>query len=190
MKKALLFISIFALMLAACTSKPPMEKAAQMPAYDTAGLASFQEWKLMNERADMAKFEAQKEEQPEAAPVYKAKAPVRKAKKVTPVQTQTDDNTGNSNTGATQTDDGAVVNTGNTDNGTSGSTGETQEPAKEEKKGISNAAKGTAIGAAGGAVLGAVISKKNKVLGGVIGGVIGGGIGYGIGRKMDKKQGR
>jgi hypothetical protein len=189
MKKALLFISIFTLILAACTTKPKIESAAQMPAYDTTGLASFQEWKLMNERADLAKFQAEQMEQPVAAPVYKAKAPVRKAKK--PVPAQTSNNTGNSdNSGSTQNNDnGAVVNTGNTDNGNAG-TGETQEPAKEEKKGISNAAKGTVIGAAGGAVIGAVIMKKNRVLGGVLGGVIGGGVGYGIGRKMDKKEGR
>jgi hypothetical protein len=71
---------------------------------------------------------------------------------------------------------------------------ETQNSAKTttatQKKGISKAAKGTAIGAASGAVLGAVINKRNRVAGAVIGGVIGGGGGYVIGRKMDKKDGR
>ena len=126
----------------------------------------------------------------EAAPFfYKTKTPGRKAKKPAPVKTtpvETDNSGSDDNTG-----NGDVVNTGNTgsDNGNTGSTGDTQEPV-QEKKGISNAAKGTVIGAAGGAVIGAVISKKNKVLGGVIGGVIGGGVGYGIGRTIDKKQGR
>jgi len=187
MKKALLFISIFALILAACNTRPQVQQA-QAPAFDTAGLASFQEWKLMNERAELAKFQQQQTAVEEAAPVvYKTKAPVRKARKPAPVKrtpVETDNNGSNDNTG-----NGDVVNTGNTgsDNGNTGSTGDTQEPA-QEKKGISNAAKGTVIGAAGGAVIGAVINKKNRVLGGVIGGVIGGGVGYGIGRKIDKKQ--
>ncbi len=57
----------------------------------------------------------------------------------------------------------------------------------EEKKGWSNAAKGTVIGAGAGAVGGAVLSKK-KGKGAIIGGVIGAGAGYIIGRDKDKRQ--
>ena len=71
---------------------------------------------------------------------------------------------------------------------TNGQADETDEVAKEEKKGISKAAKAAIIGAVGGAVAGAVIGKNGK--GAIIGGVIGAAGGYVLGRKQDKKDGR
>jgi len=59
-----------------------------------------------------------------------------------------------------------------------------------QKKGMSQAAKGTIIGTVGGAAAGAIISKKNRGLGAVIGGVVGGATGYTIGRAGDRKSGR
>ena len=69
-------------------------------------------------------------------------------------------------------------------NGGSSSTGTTQ------KKGISEAAKGTAIGAVSGAALGAIVNKKNRGGGAVVGGVIGAATGYTLGRAQDRKSGR
>lgn len=59
-----------------------------------------------------------------------------------------------------------------------------------EKKGWSDAAKGTAIGAGVGAGVGALIDKDKRVRGAVIGAAIGGGSGYAIGRKSDRESGR
>lgn len=59
-----------------------------------------------------------------------------------------------------------------------------------QKKGMSDAAKGTIIGTVGGAAAGAIINKKNRGAGAVIGGVIGGATGYTIGRAKDRKTGR
>jgi hypothetical protein len=53
MKKALLFISLFAIIIAVgCTSRTSPVEAVQTPAPDTTGLAAFQEWKFANERKD------------------------------------------------------------------------------------------------------------------------------------------
>lgn len=59
-----------------------------------------------------------------------------------------------------------------------------------EKKGWSDAAKGTAIGAGAGAVVGALIDKDKRLRGAAIGAAIGGGGGYAIGRKKDRQSGR
>lgn len=59
-----------------------------------------------------------------------------------------------------------------------------------EKKGWSDAAKGTAIGAGAGAVVGALIDKDKRLRGAAIGAAIGGGGGYAIGRKKDRESGR
>lgn len=69
-------------------------------------------------------------------------------------------------------------------NGSSSSQGTTQ------KKGISEAAKGTAIGVVSGAALGAIVNKKNRGGGAVVGGIIGGATGYTLGRAQDRKSGR
>lgn len=66
----------------------------------------------------------------------------------------------------------------------------TQPAPVQQKKGWSDAAKGTAIGAGVGAGVGALIDKDKRVRGAVIGGAIGGGSGYAIGRKSDRKSGR
>ena len=178
MKKSILFISIFALFLAACTSRTADNTQAKaVVAYeDTVGLSAFQDWKFQNELKQASDYGFKEE-----TPVVAKKAPAKKKavvrKKAQPAVNTNTNNTGvnDNGTGSTETVGTETTNTGE------------QE---EEKKGISKAAKGTAIGAASGAVLGAVIHKKNRVMGGVIGGVLGGAIGYGIGRKMDKKDGR
>ncbi|MCD1116124.1 glycine zipper family protein [Chryseobacterium turcicum] len=59
-----------------------------------------------------------------------------------------------------------------------------------KKKGISEAAKGTAIGVVSGAALGAIVNKKNRGGGAVVGGIIGGATGYTLGRSQDRKSGR
>lgn len=59
-----------------------------------------------------------------------------------------------------------------------------------QKKGWSDAAKGTAIGAGVGAGVGALIDKDRRLRGAAIGAAIGGGSGYAIGRKSDRKSGR
>ena len=177
MKKALLFVSIFAILFAvACTSKTADQ--AQQPVADTTGLAAFQEWKFQNELK--ASNEYMQETAVATAPVktVKKKVAAKKPKPVvTPAPEQTEqDNNGTVNETPSQDQTGTI--------GT-----ETTNEAKE-KKGISNAVKGTVIGAVSGAVLGAVINKKNRVVGGVIGGVLGGGVGFGIGKKIDKNEGR
>lgn len=63
-------------------------------------------------------------------------------------------------------------------------------PQQQQKKGWSDAAKGTAIGAGVGAGVGALIDKDKRGRGAVIGGVIGGSGGYAIGRKSDRESGR
>jgi hypothetical protein len=182
MKKTLLFISIFAIALASCTSRTAKDNQVaqvQLPTIDTTGLAAFQEWKYMHERAAITEYQAEPQVKYVTKPAKKA--PVKKAKKPAPAPVYNDDN---EDIGTSPL---PGINEGN--NGTIGT--ETSNEAQEEKKkGISNAAKGTAIGAVGGGAIGAVLFKKNRVLGGAIGAVLGGGIGYGIGRKMDKKQGR
>lgn len=60
----------------------------------------------------------------------------------------------------------------------------------EQKKGWSDAAKGTAIGAGAGAVMGAIIDKDKRLRGAAIGAAIGGTGGYVIGRKKDRQSGR
>jgi hypothetical protein len=183
MKKTLLFISLFAIALASCTSRTAKDNQVaqmQLPTVDTTGLAAFQEWKYMHERAAITEYQAEQEVK-YVTPAKKA--PVKKKKKPAPAPVYND----NDNNGDIGTAPLPGINEGN--NGTIGT--ETSNEAQEEKKkGISNAAKGTAIGAVGGGAIGAVLFKKNRVLGGAIGAVLGGGIGYGIGRKMDKKQGR
>ena len=98
--------------------------------------------------------------------------------------------TATTTTTATETKDAAQSGgTASTEAGnTNGQADETDEVAKEEKKGISKAAKAAIIGAVGGAVAGAVIGKNGK--GAIIGGVIGAAGGYVLGRKQDKKDGR
>lgn len=64
------------------------------------------------------------------------------------------------------------------------------EPEVQQKKGWSDAAKGTAIGAGVGAGVGALIDKDKPGRGAAIGAAIGGGSGYAIGRKSDRESGR
>ncbi|MFC6268735.1 YMGG-like glycine zipper-containing protein [Frigoriflavimonas asaccharolytica] len=78
--------------------------------------------------------------------------------------------------------------TSNSNAGTS--SGSSTNAPVAQKKGISDAAKGTIIGTVGGAAAGAIISKKNRGAGAVIGGVVGGATGYTIGRAKDRKTGR
>lgn len=66
----------------------------------------------------------------------------------------------------------------------------TQPAPVEQKKGWSDAAKGTAIGAGVGAGVGALIDKDKRLRGAAIGAAVGGGSGYAIGRKSDRKSGR
>jgi len=83
----------------------------------------------------------------------------------------------------------SASNSGNgtyTNNGGSRSQGSTAT----KKKGVSEAAKGTAIGVVSGAALGAIVNKKNRGAGAVIGGVVGGATGYTLGRAQDRKSGR
>jgi len=62
--------------------------------------------------------------------------------------------------------------------------------ATPQKKGWSDAAKGTAIGAAAGAGVGALIDKDKRLRGAAIGAAVGGAGGYAIGRKKDRQSGR
>ena len=165
MKRILSIVSIAAV-FAACNPQPKVaEVTTAPPSLDTVGLAQYQQWKVQNELQQSEIVE----EQPSQAS-YAAAAPVAKKRSAAPVRKASTRSRSVSNESGTMSS-------------------ETANTAKA-KKGISKAAKGTAIGAAGGAVVGAVINKKNRVVGGVIGGVLGGGIGYGIGRGMDKKDGR
>jgi len=66
----------------------------------------------------------------------------------------------------------------------------TAQPTTTEKKGWSDAAKGTAIGAGVGAVTGALIDKDKRLRGAAIGAAVGGAGGYAIGRKKDRESGR
>ena len=177
------FIPIFSLafLMVACTSNPnnglPVTATPQVPAApvynpDTAGLAQFQQWKAANELASADSYKK--------LDMQRAATPVKKIKKAYPVP--------NATTPGNTSGSGNTASGGN-DAGTMSSESENTAKAPE-KKGISKAAKGTAIGAGAGAVAGAVIGKKNRVVGGVIGGVVGGAVGYGIGRHMDKKDGR
>ena len=83
---------------------------------------------------------------------------------------------------------GTTTNSGN-GNGT-GTTGDGTVPAETKKKntGWSQAAKTATIGGVGGAVIGGVIGKGAK--GAAIGGVIGAAGGYILGRRADRKSGR
>ena len=189
MKKAILFISLFALFLAACTRPASTDSTLKAPQTDTTGLAAFQEWKFQNERAafdDYQQLKAEAQVQEQAAPVVYKKSAVKrkttasKPRVVLPDASNEDDgtaNTGSGNSGNTGSMGSEGTNTGNAGTG--------QEVAKKK---TSNAVKGAVIGAGTGAVLGAVINKKNRVLGGVIGGVLGGAVGYGIGKSKDKKE--
>jgi hypothetical protein len=69
-------------------------------------------------------------------------------------------------------------------------TSATKTTSTTQKKGWSDAAKGTAIGAGVGAGVGALIDKDKRLRGAVIGAAIGGGSGYAIGRKSDRNSGR
>ena len=80
----------------------------------------------------------------------------------------------------------STTNTGTT-NGT-GTAGTAPAEAKKKNEGWSQAAKGTTIGGVGGAVIGGVIGKGAK--GAAIGGIIGAAGGYILGRKADRKSGR
>jgi hypothetical protein len=191
MKKVLLSIGA-ALSLIACNQVPQetagtaTQQQIQQPLADTAGLASFRNWKVQNELADISEYQAQQIAPVAAAPRQiakkKAAAPVRHSnpapapKPVEQTQTSTSDNTAKNETGS-----GAGT----------GTTGAGDETAQTEKKGgWSKAEKGAVIGGIAGAAGGAVINKKNRVAGAVIGAVIGAGGGYAIGRGMDKKDGR
>jgi hypothetical protein len=70
------------------------------------------------------------------------------------------------------------------------SAGSSSQGTTAKKKGISEAAKGTAIGVVSGAALGAIVNKKNRGGGAVVGGIIGGATGYTLGRAQDRKSGR
>ncbi|OCK49716.1 hypothetical protein BA768_07395 [Chryseobacterium sp. CBo1] len=74
--------------------------------------------------------------------------------------------------------------------GGSSSGGSSSQGTTAQKKGISDAAKGTAIGVVSGAALGAIVNKKNRGGGAVVGGIIGGATGYTLGRAQDRKSGR
>lgn len=74
--------------------------------------------------------------------------------------------------------------------GGSSSGGSSSQGTTAKKKGISEAAKGTAIGVVSGAALGAIVNKKNRGGGAVVGGIIGGATGYTLGRAQDRKSGR
>lgn len=75
-------------------------------------------------------------------------------------------------------------------NGSQASNSSSQGTTTAKKKGISEAAKGTAIGVVSGAALGAIVNKKNRGGGAVVGGIIGGATGYTLGRAQDRKSGR
>jgi hypothetical protein len=75
-------------------------------------------------------------------------------------------------------------------NGSQASNSSSQGTIAAKKKGISEAAKGTAIGVVSGAALGAIVNKKNRGGGAVVGGIIGGATGYTLGRSQDRKSGR
>ena len=190
MKKLILSFGS-ALFLIACNEVPQQtagtatQQQIQQPVADTAGLASFREWKVQNELADISEYQAQQQTAAAAAPAARksvaGKAPAAPVRKSTPApqpveqpQTKTPDisngDAGNSGTGSTP--------------------GSTETAQTEKKEGWSKAAKGAVIGGVAGAAGGAVINKQNRVVGAVVGAVIGAGGGYVIGRGMDKKDGR
>jgi Glycine zipper len=190
MKKLILSFGA-ALALVACNEVPEQTAGAatqqqvQQPIPDTAGLASFREWKVQNELADVSEYQAQ---QPVAsAPI--ARKTVKKtvaapARKSTPASQPTEQPAASTPDNTVSTGDG-----GNSGSGTSNS-GTTETAKTEKKEGWSKAAKGAVIGGVAGAAGGAVVNKKNRVVGAVVGAVIGAGGGYAIGRGMDKKDGR
>lgn len=165
MKKLLPILSILsisAILLAACNSKPSTDaNSGKVLTYiDTAGLADFQKWKTLNELKDPAAYYNQGTEVSTNQPVRKTTRSYRSTQKT-------------SNNG------GGSLNS------------VSQYPAKTTaKKGWSRKAKGAVIGGGGGAILGAVINKNNRLVGGAIGGALGAGIGYVIGNELDKKHGR
>jgi len=81
-------------------------------------------------------------------------------------------------------------NTSSSSSGSSSSGNTASQGTTAQKKGISEAAKGTAIGVVSGAALGAIVNKKNRGGGAVVGGIIGGATGYTLGRAQDRKSGR
>ena len=195
MKKFLLSISSV-LALVACNEVP--EKIADSTSQqsdhaafaDTSGLASFRAWKVQNELASVADYQAQQAaySEPAEQPVVKKKTstPVRKSTTSKPVA-QTSRPSQSTSSDSQTSSGGETASTGS-GTGTSGS-GTAEAPA-EKKEGWSKAAKGAVIGGVAGAAGGAVINKKNRVAGAVIGAVIGAGGGYVIGRQADKKDGR
>ena len=212
MKKILLSLSIAAI-FAACSNPQTAEMQPAKPALDTAGLASYNNWKEQQaafsmEGVNQTPVQAEEivEEKPTPVIVYreapaKRKAPVKQrsiAKSPAPVRnsgggreaTSRDDNTFPQDNEGSGSGAGSEVGSGSgSGSGTGTSTGDVAKAPVEKKEGWSKAAKGTAIGGASGAVIGAVLS-KNKGAGAVIGGVVGAAGGYILGRKSDKKDGR
>lgn len=90
---------------------------------------------------------------------------------------------------ADKTNNPATTNAPTTNNPGANTNAPAPEPIPQDK-GLSDAAKGTAIGAGSGAILGAIINKNDRRSGAVIGTVIGAGAGYLIGRDKDRKSGR
>ncbi|MEI9945124.1 MAG: hypothetical protein WDN26_13010 [Chitinophagaceae bacterium] len=56
MKKMLLFVVIIAAGLAACNTRSGQDPSKTLSEADTAGLADFQEWKMLNERKDASLY--------------------------------------------------------------------------------------------------------------------------------------
>ena len=87
MKKIILSIGA-ALSLIACNQVPnetagtAVQQQVQQPIADTAGLASFREWKVQNELSDISEYQAQQNSvaaAPKQVAKKRAAAPVRRA---------------------------------------------------------------------------------------------------------------
>ena len=73
MKKALLIISVIAITagMVACNNQPKSEMTKAISYEDTVGLASFQNWKAQNERADIQAYLNNANQNASATPVRK-----------------------------------------------------------------------------------------------------------------------
>jgi hypothetical protein len=162
MKRILSIFSFAAVLAVSCNTAPQPNAVAGAisPATDTSGLAQFQQWKAMNELANMQQFQNMNAAAQPATKTIVRYVPVRSSSRSSSSRVYSS-NSSSSNTATAS-----------------------------RKKGWSKSAKGAVIGGVAGAAGGAIINKKNRALGAVIGGVLGAGAGYGIGRGMDKRDGR
>ncbi len=188
MKKLLLPIISFTLLLAACNSK-------KNDSLDTENRIVFTDTTLQNnanastdigtkDTTPIVVADKQAEQKVQIRTVTKVVKVYEKQKAPKAAETQTPPVVVNTpvSTPAPESSKTTGTTTG------TGGTGTVPGEVKKKNEGWSSAAKGATIGGVGGAVLGGVIGKGGK--GAVVGGVIGAAGGYILGRKADRKSGR